>query len=93
MSDINDELKQALTSLTNEGKELSVAKIKARLTTSLPIPVIIQALQAWKKNQRIPEITTTSAPMTPEMRITELEAQIQKLTKRIEQLEAKNNDK
>ena len=87
MPNINDELTLALTSLTNEGKELSVAKVKARLNTSIPIPIIIQALQAWKKNQRIPEITTTSVLMTPEMRITELEAQIKKLTERIEHLE------
>ncbi len=87
MPNINDELTLALTSLTNEGKELSVAKVKARLSTSIPIPIIIQALQAWKKNQRIPEITTTSVLMTPEMRITELEAQIKKLTERIENLE------
>ena len=87
MPNINDELTLALTSLTNEGKELSVAKVKARLSTSIPIPIIIQALQAWKKNQRIPEITTTSVLMTPEMRITELEAQIKKLTERIEDLE------
>lgn len=45
-------LEQAIHSLIADGKEPSVALIKSRLTGAVPMPLIISALQRWKKKWR-----------------------------------------
>lgn len=87
MSDITQALEQAITSLITEGKEPSVALIKARLAEPLPIPVIIKALQAWKKNAKVPNIQKTEPITNTEERIKRLEQQVAELTSRLERLE------
>ena len=86
-SEITQDLEQAINSLVAEGKEPSVALIKSRLATPLPMPLIIKALQAWKKNAKIPKIEKTAQPRSQEERISQLEKQVAELSARIEQLE------
>lgn len=87
MSDISQDLEQTISSLVAEGKEPSVALIKARLASPLPMPVIIKALQSWKKNAKVPKIEKTTPTLTSEQRIEQLEQQVAALTARINQLE------
>lgn len=42
---------QIATQLAAEGKQPSVALIKARLPAPCPMPVVIQALQRWRSQQ------------------------------------------
>lgn len=51
-SAISQDLQQAIQSLVSEGKQPSVALMKARLAQNVPMPIIIQALQSWKKNAK-----------------------------------------
>lgn len=88
MSTITQELENAIGSLISEGKEPSVALIKSRLATPLPIPVIIKTLQAWKKNAKVPMIEKQTKALTAEERITQLEQQIITLSTRLAKLEA-----
>ncbi|MGF1732968.1 hypothetical protein [Photobacterium kasasachensis] len=86
-SEITQALEQAIESLIAEGKEPSVALIKSRLAEPLPMPLIIKALQAWKKNAKVPKIEKSVPPLSQEERIKQLEEQVAALTTRIEQLE------
>ena len=88
MSTITQELENVISSLISEGKEPSVALIKSRLATPLPIPVIIKSLQAWKKNAKVPTIEKQTKALTTEERITQLEQQIITLSTRLAKLEA-----
>lgn len=87
--DITQELEAILTSLHNEGKEPCVALVKARLSTSVPMPALITAIKSWKSANRVPkiEIAATSANETD--RISVLEQQVADLTQRLQALEAK----
>ncbi|ELD1797820.1 hypothetical protein ACXQF3_003932 [Vibrio fluvialis] len=87
--DITQELEAILTSLHNEGKEPGVALVKARLSTSVPMPALITAIKSWKSANRVPkiEIAATSANETD--RISVLEQQVADLTQRLQALEAK----
>jgi hypothetical protein len=91
MSTITLALEQAITSLIAEGKEPSVALIKARLTEPLPMPLIIKALQAWKKNAKVPKIEKAEPSLSNEARIKQLEQQVANLTDRLTQLENVSN--
>lgn len=86
-SEITQALEQAITSLIAEEKEPSVALIKSRLAEPLPMPLIIKALQAWKKNAKVPKIEKSEQSLSQEERIKQLEAQVAVLTARLEQLE------
>ncbi|WP_064602218.1 hypothetical protein [Photobacterium sp. J15] len=86
-SEITQALEQAINSLVAEGKEPSVALIKSRLADPLPMPLIIKALQAWKKNAKVPKIEKTEPTISMEERVKQLEQQVAALTARIEQLE------
>ena len=89
-SAITQALTQAIDSLVAEGKEPSVALIKARLSDPLPMPVIIKALQSWKSSARVPKIERQDAPATAEARIAALEQQVAELTARLAALEARD---
>ena len=86
-SEITQALEQAINSLVAEGKEPSVALIKSRLANPLPMQLIIKALQAWKKNAKVPKIEKTEPTISMEERVKQLEQQVATLTARIEQLE------
>ncbi|WP_318442359.1 hypothetical protein [Photobacterium leiognathi] len=87
MSTITQELESVIAALTTEGKEPSVALIKARLSNPLPIPVIIKALQAWKKNAKVPTIEKQTKTLTADERIAQLEQQVTALSERLARLE------
>ncbi|GHW95514.1 hypothetical protein FXE84_11610 [Vibrio cholerae] len=86
--DVSQELEEILNSLQQQGKEPSVALVKARLKTPVPMPAIIATIKSWKSTQRIPkvEVATTSY----EQHIEQLEQTILQLTARIEALESTN---
>ncbi|MEZ8027710.1 hypothetical protein [Enterovibrio norvegicus] len=86
-TDFTAMLEQAIHSLIADGKEPSVALIKSRLTGAVPMPLIISALQRWKKNGVVPKIEKVSVDKSAEARIAELEQQVSTLTERIEALE------
>ena len=46
----NDTLEQALVSVIRQGKEPSMAQIKAQLATSVPMRDIIACLQSYKRS-------------------------------------------
>ncbi|WP_120513920.1 hypothetical protein [Photobacterium salinisoli] len=87
-SAITDALERAISTLIAEGKEPSVALVKARLSEPLPMPVIIQALKSWKQHAKVPEIKTRdAAQLSDSERIAALEQQVASLTARLSALE------
>ncbi|MBV1843085.1 hypothetical protein [Photobacterium ganghwense] len=84
---ITQTLTNVIDSLIQEGKEPSVALIKARLADPLPMPLIIKALQSWKTSARVPKIEKLAAPQSADARISQLEQQVAELTARLEELE------
>ncbi len=86
---VSQELKDVLEQLHQEGKEPTVALVKARLTTSVPMPALITTLKSWKSSKRVPKVEVAAASKTKQDRISELEQQVADLTKRIAQLESK----
>ncbi|AMG03938.1 hypothetical protein [Vibrio mimicus] len=88
--DVSQELEEILNSLSQQGKEPSVALVKARLKTPVPMPVIIATIKSWKNTQRIPkvEVAAINTNNNLEQRIEVLEQTILQLTARIEALEA-----
>lgn len=87
--DVSQELEEILNSLSQQGKEPSVALVKARLKTPVPMPAIIATIKSWKSTQRIPkvEVATANIGNNLEQRIEMLEQTILQLTTRIEALE------
>ncbi|ENM5766096.1 hypothetical protein V4V57_001788 [Vibrio mimicus] len=88
--DVSQELEEILNSLSQQGKEPSVALVKARLKTPVPMPAIIATIKSWKSAQRIPkvEVAAINTNNNLEQRIEVLEQTILQLTARIEALEA-----
>ena len=51
--DVSEELKSVLEGLQAQGKEPTVALVKARMSTSVPMPALITTIKNWKSaNQR-----------------------------------------
>ncbi|HDY7750346.1 TPA: hypothetical protein RQL25_002826 [Vibrio vulnificus] len=86
--DVTKELEAVLEQLQQQGKEPSVALVKARLKTSIPMPAIIAAIKSWKSAQRVPKIEVASQTHQDAERIAQLEATVLKLAARIDALEA-----
>ncbi|PKF51485.1 DUF5320 domain-containing protein [Enterovibrio nigricans] len=80
-------LEKAIGSLVNDGKEPSIALIKSRLSAPVPMPLIISALQRWKKSGTVPKVEKVDAPKDADARIAELEQQVKTLTERLNALE------
>jgi hypothetical protein len=86
----------AIKALLDENKQPTLALVKGKLTTRLPMPTVIAAINAYKKDPSIVENLVAEAPpvektpMAIEQRVMELESQVQLLLQRIEQLEAKS---
>lgn len=81
--------------LKAQGKEPSVALIKARLTTPTALPVIISGLKQWRTQPDIkvnnPEPMTNQADSAEQSlteRVEVLEQQVSALTQMIKQLQA-----
>lgn len=84
----------AIKSLVDENKEPTLALVKSRLTSRIPMPIVIDAIKAYKQNPNIikqlatpPALNKTEPKHTLEQRVTELETQVAQLLKRIEHLE------
>ncbi|OEE62427.1 hypothetical protein [Enterovibrio norvegicus] len=92
-TDFTPALQQAIEALLREGKEPTVALVKSRLNQSVPMPLIISALQRWKKNGKVPKIEIIEKVKDADARIEALEAQVRVLTQRLDALEqhSKNN--
>ncbi|EHI9302084.1 hypothetical protein [Vibrio vulnificus] len=91
--DVTKELEAVLEQLQHQGKEPSVALVKARLKTSVPMPAIIAAIKSWKSAQRVPKIEVASQTNQDAERIAQLEATVLKLAARIDALEAQLKEK
>lgn len=91
--DVTKELEAVLEQLQQQGKEPSVALVKARLKTSVPMPAIIAAIKSWKSAQRVPKIEVASQTNQDAERIAQLEATVLKLADRIDALEAQLKEK
>jgi ribosome assembly protein YihI (activator of Der GTPase) len=85
--DISQELTTVMETLTAEGKEPTVALVKSRLTTKVPIPAIVATIKSWKSTQRIPKVEVKT--LSDKERIEQLEQQVAELAKRLTLLEAR----
>ena len=85
-----NEIYQIAHQLDAEGKKPSVALIRAKLSTPISLPVIVQALQKWKMS---PELGETSAAANDDTQVTseasqeQLQQRVHKLEQRVCQLE------
>ncbi|WP_325891859.1 DUF5320 domain-containing protein [Grimontia sp. NTOU-MAR1] len=86
-TDFTPLLEQAIQSLVNEGKEPTVALIKSRLASPVPMPLVISALQRWKKSGTVPKVELVKKKDGAETRIKALEEEVKALTERLEALE------
>ena len=87
--DVSQELKDVLEQLHQEGKEPTVALVKARLNTSIPMPALITALKSWKSANRVPKVEIAAKQQSDQDRISELERQVAELQQRLIALESK----
>ncbi len=87
-------IEQAIQALITDGKEPSVALIKTRITCTVPIPLIIQTLQLWKRTRLLPKKENVSKKIrekenSPEDRMLTLEKEIENLKARVVFLESR----
>lgn len=88
--DVSQELKGVLEQLHAEGKEPTVALVKARLSTSVPMPALITTLKSWKSSNRVPKVEVAAKQEVADTdRIEQLEKQVIELTARLVALEEK----
>ncbi|MBE4461236.1 hypothetical protein [Vibrio parahaemolyticus] len=91
--DVTKELEAVMKQLQREGKEPTVALVKARMKTPVPMPALITAIKSWKSANHVPKVEVTVPLSKEEDRLTALENTVAKLTARIEELEAKLGEK
>ncbi|WCP67884.1 hypothetical protein LYZ37_03960 [Vibrio tubiashii] len=88
--DVSQELKDILEQLHAEGKEPTVALVKARLSTSVPMPALITTLKSWKSSNRVPKVEVAAKTESNDQdRIKQLEQEVAQLNQRIAALESK----
>lgn len=88
--DVSQELRSILEQLQSEGKEPTVALVKARLSTTVPMPALITTIKSWKSANHVPKVEVAAQRSGSEMeRIAELEVQVANLTERLIALEKK----
>ncbi|KOO14140.1 hypothetical protein AKJ18_14385 [Vibrio xuii] len=88
--DVSQELKDVLEQLHAEGREPTVALVKARLSTSVPMPALITTLKSWKSSNRVPKVEVAAKQEVADTdRIEQLEKQVMDLTARLVALEEK----
>lgn len=86
--DVTEQLQSAIQQIEQKGLNPTVARIKSHLISPVPMPLIISALQSWKKGVSLPTITKEErSEQALEARVVELEQQIASLLQRIEKLE------
>lgn len=87
---MDDNIRRALTRLSESGRTPTLAQLKARLgARSYPMPVLIQALQQWKVapqplSEPAPEAPVEASEPTP----AQLQQQIDALRLEVAQLKA-----
>lgn len=88
---ITEELHKVLSAISAEGKDPTVALVKARLSMPVPMPAIITTLKSWKSSNKVPkvEVASETTTLSAEERIAQLEKQVQELTQRLAALEGK----
>ncbi|EHD0127478.1 MULTISPECIES: hypothetical protein [Vibrio] len=91
--DVTKELEAVMEQLQQQGKEPTVALVKARLKTPIPMPALITAIKSWKSAQRVPKVEVAAQAHTDNDRLAALESTVKKLVARIEELEAKLSEK
>ncbi|HHF2937809.1 hypothetical protein [Vibrio diabolicus] len=91
--DVTKELEAVMEQLQQQGKEPTVALVKARLKTPVPMPALITAIKSWKSAQRVPKVEVAAQAHTGNDRLAALESTVKKLVARIEELEAKLSEK
>ncbi len=90
--DVTKELESVLSALQQQGKEPTVALVKSRLSTNVPMPALITAIKSWKSANRVPKVEVAANKVTSEAdRVEQLEQTVAQLLKRVEDLEAKLN--
>ncbi|MGI3097310.1 hypothetical protein [Vibrio diabolicus] len=91
--DVTKELEAVMEQLQQQGKEPTVALVKARLKTPVPMPALITAIKSWKSAQRVPKVEVAAQAHTDNDRLAALESTVKKLVARIEELESKLSEK
>ncbi|AMF97245.1 MULTISPECIES: hypothetical protein [Vibrio] len=91
--DVTKELEAVMEQLQQQGKEPTVALVKARMKTPVPMPALIATIKSWKSANRIPKVEVAVQKPKEEDRIAALEETVAKLTARVEELEAKLSEK
>ncbi len=91
--DVTKELEAVMEQLQREGKEPTVALVKARMKTPVPMPALITVIKSWKSANHVPKVEVTAPLLKEEDRLMALENTVAKLTARIEELEAKLGEK
>jgi len=91
--DVTKELEAVMDQLQQQGKEPTVALVKARMKTPVPMPALIATIKSWKSANRIPKVEVAVQTPKEEDRIVALENTVAKLVARVEGLEAKLNEK
>lgn len=91
--DVTEQLQAVLEQLQQQGKEPTVALVRARMNTSVPMPALIAAIKSWKSAQRVPkvEVAGPQAETDQAERIAQLEKTVAELVARLASLEAKLN--
>lgn len=88
--DVSQELKEILEQLRKEGKEPTVALVKARLSTVIPMPALITTIKSWKSANRVPKVEVAAKAESNEQDcIKQLEQEVIQLNQRIAALESK----
>lgn len=87
--DVTKELESVLTAIQEQGKEPTVALVRSRLSSNVPMPALITAIKSWKNANRVPKVEIAAKVATDADRLAQLEATVTALTKRVEELEAK----
>ncbi|KAB0302967.1 hypothetical protein F2Z80_02900 [Vibrio fortis] len=91
--DVSDELKSVLEGLQAQGKEPTVALVKARMSTPVPMPALITTIKSWKSANRVPKVEVAAPQDNATDKLAQLEQQMIALTERVTQLEAKLAEK
>lgn len=91
--DVTQELESILTLLQQQGKEPSVALVKSRLSTSVPMPALITTIKSWKNAHRVPKVEVSVSTENSANKVAELETQLAALSARVAALEAQLTEK
>lgn len=86
----NNDIHLICNQLKQQGKTPSVALIKARLSSPMPLPQVIQAFKAWQQNPDAensvtPEVNEQSQ-LSLEQRVEQLEQHVLTLSQQLAQL-------